>query len=105
MHFNKVPQSIPIWPWSRALSHLFDIFGNFLSYDYGSEGVVSAWPISCNSPSPLTIPCDSHLDLNTECTSSGGISHFMGSMSFRMIPPNLPHPNRIAAGVVIIAPF
>lgn len=65
----------------------------------------SAWPISCHSPRPLTIPCDSHLYLNTECTSVGGIPHFVDSISFKTLPPNFPYPSRRAAGVVTIALF
>lgn len=31
------------------------------------QKTLSAWPISCNPPRPLTIPRDSRLDLNMEC--------------------------------------
>lgn len=101
-------RSLKVIPSGPAAGHLL-ISLTFLEMSLAAimvqKVLFSAWPISCNSPRPLTIPCDSHLDLNTEFTSSDDISHFMDSISSRMIPPNFPHPSRIAAGVVTIASF
>ncbi|XP_051497727.1 uncharacterized protein LOC127395195 [Apus apus] len=51
---------------------------------------LSARSKALKDPRPLYAPVDSHLDLNTLCTSSGGISHVRDSTSSRMILASFP---------------